>query len=406
MIQSEEQQRIYLDNSASTMLDQRVHEVMEPYWHTVYGNAGGLHREARHAKKAIDGARTKVATALACQADEVIFTSGGTEANNLAVVGLYKKFVRNGRRPEDIHLVTSAIEHSSVHDCFRALAELGVQVSYVPVDSQGRVDPEMVVRACNEHTVLVSLMYVSNEIGSIEPLREIKRALRASHTQGEQPLLHTDASQAPAWLSCNVHSLGVDLMTLDAQKVYGPKGAGCLFRKKGVLLEPVLYGGNQEFGLRPGTPPTPLIVGFAEALALCETERSTYVPQITALRDEFMREVREAVPHAELNGPEGDARLANNVNLSFPGLDGERVVVELDVHGVAASTRSACLIGEAPGSYVVRALGKGEEVARGAVRFTLSRYSTKDEVTRAARTLCDIVTRLYNETDEQRLATN
>ncbi len=395
---------VYLDNAASTPVDPRVLAAMAPYWSERYGNAGALHSEGTYAKEAIRTAREQVAAVLGVASDEVIFTSGGTEANNLAVVGLFRSLVHEGRAPERIHMITSTIEHSSVLDCFRALEREGMRVSYVPVDSNGRISADEIVRATTEDTVLISCMYTSNEIGVVEPLGEIKRALGTSHTTGKRPLVHTDASQAPAWLACKAHSLGVDMLTLDAQKVYGPKGIGCLYRARPVVLEPVLYGGDQEFGLRPGTPPTPLIVGFSEALRLVEEERAQYVDVVRNLRDRLIALIRERVPGVVLNGPSGRDRLANNCNFSFPGLDGERIVVELDVEGIAASTRSACLFAQAPGSYVVRALGKGDDVAKGAVRFTLSRHTTQAEIDRTALVLGDVVHRLYNEVNGGRRA--
>lgn len=392
--------RIYLDNSAATALDPRVRACMDSYWSEHYGNAGGLHEEGRVAKAAIESARSAVALVVGCRADEIVFTSGGTEANNLAIIGHFHALRKKGVAPAAMHMITSVLEHSSVRDCYRALEDEGVRTTYVSVNRDGLVDPEEVARACTEQTVLVSIMHVSNEIGTIQPLRAVRNALdqrypRAGETA--RPLFHTDASQAPAWLPVKAESLGVDLLTLDAQKVYGPKGSGCLYRARGVELSPVLYGGNQEFGLRPGTPPTPLIVGCATALTFVEEERATYVEKVRMIRDAFLATIRSHHPNVDVNGPEGDSRLANNLNISFPPLDAERIVLELDHHGIAASTRSACLVGDSPGSYVVRALGKGEATARSSVRFSLARTTALPDVEQSAHILCDIVTRLgYN----------
>jgi cysteine desulfurase len=393
------EQRIYLDNSAATPLDSRVYKAMEPYWLMHIGNAGGLHQEGQIAKDAIATARKQVAVAIDVKEDEIICTSGGTEANNLAIVGRFLALRKQGVEPAAMHMVTTAIEHSSVRDCYKQLETYGVQTSYVPVDQEGYARPEDIAAACTDQTVLVSVMYVSNEIGTVMQLPAIRRALNKVYEQKRelQPLFHTDASQAPAWLDCTSSRLGVDLMTLDAQKVYGPKGAGCLYRRHGVVLEPVLFGGNQEFGLRPGTPPTPLIVGMGQSLAYVQNERGEYLERVRKIRDVFVDEVLKQVPQAELNGPPLTERLPNNVNLSFPGLESEQIVFALDHVGVAASTRSACLFGDKPGSYVIRALEKGEAYATSSIRFSLSRYTTEEQIMTAAQHLIDVVTQLYQQ---------
>ncbi len=390
---------VYLDHAAATPLDPRVAAAMEPYGSMTYANAGALHAMGVAARSAVADARRTVASAAGVQAEEVVFTSGGTESNNLALVGVVRRRIREGSKPQDIHIITSAIEHASILDCARALEETGVSVTVLPVDTEGRVRVGDLLSALRPETVLVSVMLASNEIGTIQPIGELARALAKVRKErsGIYPLLHTDASQAPAWLSCNAHALGVDLMTLDGQKLGGPKGIGALVRLKHVPLEPVLYGGNQEFGLRPGTPPTQLIIGFAEALRLAQDERASYVSTIRELRDNFMSAVEQVFPDAELHGARGDGRMPNNINFSIPGIDGERIVLGLDVRGVAASTRSACMLGEAPGSVVVRALGKGDDAARGAVRFTLGRATTASDVEYALAAYLDVVRALRAE---------
>jgi len=383
---------LYLDNAAATVLDPRVHDTMEPYWREHVANAGALHAEGLYAKRTIDDARQAVAEALLAQPDEIIFTSGGTESNNMAIQGVVRAHRKAGTHASDLHLITSAIEHSSILDCFKALAADGVQVTVVPVNEEGLLDLTALEAALSPQTVLVSIMFANNEIGTIEHVADVARIVRRARERfGSSTLVHTDASQAPGWIPCHVNTLGIDLMTLDAQKIYGPKGAGCLYRKRGVNIAPILYGGGQEFGLRPGTPPTPLIVGFAKALSLVETERDTYVAEIAGLRDRFIRTVMEARPEAILNGPIGSARLANNINISFPGLEGEQIVLELDARGIAISTRSACLKDTTPGSYMVAALGKGDTCARSSIRVSLSRHTSEEEVDRAARTTIEVV---------------
>lgn len=383
---------LYLDNAAATALDPRVYEAMDPYWHEHSANAGALHREGVLVHRVTEDAREMIATVLQALPDEIIFTSGGTESNNLAIQGVVRAQLKAGKKVEDIHLVTSTIEHSSVLDCFRALEAEGVRVTLVPVDTEGFLDLDALEEALTAETVLVSIMYANNEIGTIERIADIARVIRrAREKHGTHILFHTDASQAPAWLTCAVPSLGVDLLTLDAQKIYGPKGVGCLYRKREVALEPLMYGGKQEFGLRPGTPPTPLIVGFAKALELVEAERDTYQATIATLRDTAIHTILNACPEALLNGAMGSERLANNINISFPGLDGEQIVLELDARGIAVSTRSACMRDTTPGSYMVAALGKGSAYATSSVRISFSRHTTREEAERVSRALVEVV---------------
>lgn len=382
--------RIYLDYAAATPLEPRVLAAMEPYWHSQYGNPGSLHSEGLEARAAVDEARRTIAQTLNAHPDEIMFTSGGTEANNLAILGVPRAYTR-AHPGMPFHVITTEIEHSSVIDTVRSLEGSGAEVSVLPVDRVGLIDPAVLRAALRPYTILVSVITASNEIGTIQPVSEVACVLKGyADTTGNKPLLHTDASQAPAWLPLNVDSLGVDLMTLDAQKVYGPKGAGCLYRKRGVALEPILFGGMQEGGMRPGTPVVPLVVGFAESLRIVNEERSSYVNEVARLRDLLIERVRLQVPTVELNGAKGNQRLANNVNLSYEGLDAERIVIELDARGIAASSRSACLLGEKPGSAVVRALGKGEGIAKSAVRLTLGRHTSQSDIEQAAASLVEV----------------
>lgn len=389
---SERAPRVYLDNAAATAVDERVLAAMEPYWWSDIGNSGSLHEEGTRARAAVEQARAEVAAFLGARPQEIIFTSGGTEANNLAILGSLRTHGKSVH--ERFSCITSAIEHSSVSDCFRALSREGVDIKTLAVDRNGFVLFSELRAALSERTALVSIMYANNEIGTIEHIAEIAREVRRAQKVHEHrgTLLHTDASQTPAWLPIRVEKLGVDLLTLDSQKVYGPKGIGCLYRKEGVALEPLMYGGGQEFGLRPGTPPTALIVGFATALSLAERERASYVPRVAMLRDRLARRLEDADLGAIPHGPvEGGERLPNMVNVSFPGLDAEQVVIELSARGVSASTRSACLLGDEPGSPVVAALGKGEVCATSSVRFSLSRYTTEAEIDRAADATIEVV---------------
>lgn len=400
-MQMSERERVYLDNAAATPLDARVFEVMRPLFLGATGNAGAIHAEGVIARTAVESARTTVARTLHALADEVIFTSGGTESNNIAIMGSVHAQVAQGRDPSGLHIITTAIEHSSVLGCMSALAQQGVHVTYLPVDADGRVAPAVLAEALTPQTVLVSAILAHNEIGTVQPIRDLVRAVRryASEQNLSRIIVHTDASQAPAWFACRVDALDVDLLTLDAHKAYGPKGVGCLYRRRGTPLAPILYGGAQEQGVRSGTAPTPLIVGCARAFELADAERELFIDHVRMLRDRMISEIRTQVPHAVLNGPTGDERLANNVNLSFPGLDGEAIVVALDARGIAVSTRSACLHDDEPGSYTIRALGKGDAIATSAVRLSLSRYTTEEECVYAITQLVDVVHWLYGTKD-------
>jgi len=387
--------RIYLDNGASTAVDSRVVATMQPYWSEHIGNAGSLHLEGRYAKNILAEARSSVAKSLHAIDEQVVFTSGGTESNNLAVFGVIEKCLELGKKPEELHIITSAVEHNSVTDCYAHFERKGIRVTYIPVDTEGRVDVQKFESAFTKDTVLVSCMYVNNEIGTIEHIKELSgivRQVRKKNNAAVYPLFHTDASQSPAWVTVNVQKLGVDLLTLDSQKIYGPKGAGCLFVRDREYITPMLFGGGQEFGLRPGTPPIPLIVGFAKALELVEEERETYVKEVAELRDWLIAYIFKNLDGVVLNGSMGEGRIAGNINVSFPNVDDEQLVIEMDARGVAVSAKSACLSGDSEGSRVVKALHNGSPKNSGAIRFSLSRFTTKSEIEICASIIVETVT--------------
>ena len=383
--------RVYLDNAAATPTDARVVRAMEPYYTEWYANPDALHEEGVRAAEAVERARETVARTLGARTQDVVFTSGGTEANNIALRGVCAHPSRGAGSPGAI--VVSAIEHSSVRVCAEALRATGVTVHTVPVGADGRVSPNAVRALLTEHTALVSIMLVNNEIGTIEPINAIARDIRKYREThgGVLPYLHVDASQAPVWMPVSVDSLGADLVTLDGQKCYGPKGIGCLYHRSTVPRTPIMQGGSQEFGVRPGTPPTPLIVGFAEALQLVHTERASYLPIVWELRN-MLAEHLCALPDVVVNGTtRPDACVAGILNVSFLGVDAERLVIELDARGIAVSSRSACLRDTARGSGVVAALGHGAERSESAVRFSLSRFTTHDEISAAVQATRDAV---------------
>ncbi len=389
-----QQHRIYLDNAAATATDARVAAVMAACARETFGNPDSIHAEGVAARARLEEARGVVARVLGAQPDEIVFTSGGTEGNNLATVGLARACLSAGTPYARQSFVTSTIEHGSVRASTAHLRAQGADVCRVPVDTDGFVDLAALRAALTAETVLVSLIFVHNELGTVARVREVVRELRrARAARGSQyPLLHLDASQAPAWVSCDVRTLHADLLTLDAQKCYGPKGVGVLYVRRGVSLAPVLLGDGGEGDVRPGTVPVPLAVGCAEALRLVEEERGSYVSDKRALRDRLVGTLKARIPDMVQHGPSGEERVANSACMSFPGVDAEQLVLELDARGVAISSRSACSARDLPGSAVVRALGKGEDMATSAVRVSLSRETTNEDVDTAIRAFVDAVT--------------
>ena len=384
--------RIYMDYAAATPVDDAVLVAMQPYWQEQYGNAGALHTEGQQAKAAIEQAREICAQAAHAHSDEIIFTSGGTEGNNFAIFGVVRALEKTGKKVSDMHFITTEIEHSSVRDCFRVLKEQGAEVTHLPTLPDGRIDPEDIKKNIRENTVLVSVMYVNNEIGTVLPISEVGKVVRAyrSEHKSAYPVFHVDACQAPLYLSCDVEKLGVDLMTVDGQKLYGPKGAGYLYQRRGTLLEPLLYGGNQERSMRPGTPVTPLIIGLAKAIELAEERREAETARLKALQEYFFERIEKEFAEAEINGSK-EHRVPNNINVSFPGLDAESLLLQMDAKGIAISTRSACLFGTEGGSFVVTALGKDLSCATSSIRFTMGKGSTKEHVDRTIEALEEVV---------------
>ena len=398
--------RVYLDHAATTPLDPRVEKVMEPFFTKTFGNPSSIHAEGVTAKKALDSARTSVARALEAHADEIVFTSGGTESNNMAIFGSIPTLANTHGREcllKDMkpHVVTTNIEHASVLEPFRMLEwQKKIEVTYVPVESSGIVKPEKIITAIRPNTVLVSVMYANNEIGTIQPIRKIGQLLlpirnsrfilHNSSNEKRYPVFHSDGCQAPLYLNCLVNALGVDLLSLDAHKLYGPKGVGALYVRRGTPIAPTLHGGGQERGLRSTTENVPAIVGFAEALRIGVAERTKESVRIAKLRDHFYYIIRanngiEAVVNGSMQKGE---RLPNNLNISLPGVDTEFLTLQLDARGIAVSTKSSCLKDE-KSSYVVEALGGGKARSSSSLRFTLGRGTTKKDVEIASKILLE-----------------
>lgn len=373
-----------MDYASTTPVDAKVLAAMRPYFSGCSANPSSVYAEGILAKNAIADARKKVASVLGCHADEIFFTASGTESNNLAIRGLIEALRNAASMP---HIVTTVIEHPSVLETCRALEKSGrAKVSYVPVQENGIVDPKEISNVLTPETVIVSIMYANNEIGTIQPLHEIARVIRRyrkEHSIQHAIHFHADASQAANYLSLETEKLGVDLMTLDASKFYGPKGVGILYKKRTANLAPIMYGGGQEGGLRSATENVPGIVGAAEALSFASLLREKEANRLSALRDHFVSEILRNFPKASLNGdPRG--RLPNNINIYFPGIFSEFAVVKLDYAGIAASSASACNnLSNDSSSYVVAALNKGPHAASSSIRFTLGRGTSSHDIDRA-----------------------
>jgi cysteine desulfurase len=379
-----ETRRIYLDHAATTPVHPEVAEVMMGYMMTDYGNASSLHSFGRRAKEATELARAQVAHLIGAKAEDIVFLSGGTEADNMAVRGALEANV-NGDR----HVVTTAIEHHAVlHTCERLERAGLAEVTYLPVDSQAQVSPEDVARAIRSDTALVSVMFANNEVGTIEPVAEIGHICRDRGV-----LFHTDAVQAFGAVPINVEEMGIDLLSASAHKVYGPKGVGALYIRNGRKIAPLVLGGSQERSRRAGTSNVPGIVGFGLAAELAEKDMVTRAARLTDLRDRLIRGILGRVEFTRLNG-HPTRRLPNNVNISYEFVEGESVLLSLDMKGCAASSGSACTSGSLQPSHVLLAMGIAPEVTHGSVRMTLGLENTQEDVDYVVATLPPIIARL------------
>ena len=426
--------RIYLDHAATTPMDHRVIEAMAPFWSEDpaspaggFGNAGGLYEEGRRAKEAVNSARETIAKLIGAKADEIIFTSGGTESDNLAVFGvaeasLGKKSDFFGALKSDFkeseakpHIITTKFEHHAVLEPCQRLAKENFGVTFLDVGEDGVVNPEDVKKALRPETVLVSIMYANNEIGTVQPIAEIGKIIKDfrmakeqilkdlasptgastrnfsaekypclskfdTETFGKQyPYFHTDACQAAGYLDLNVNNLGADLMTVNGSKIYGPKGIGFLYKRAGAKIKPQIIGGGQEMRMRSGTEPVPLIAGLAKALEIAHAERETEAARLTLLRDYFVGKILKKIPKTVLNG-HPTKRLPNNANVSILDIEGEALVLYLDSKGISFSTGSACTSESLDPSHVILALGKPYEFAHSSMRFTLGRSTIKEDL--------------------------
>lgn len=387
---------IYLDHGATTPVDKKVLTAMLPYFSEKYGNASSLHNFGQEAAAAVDTARKIAADFFGCDPKEIIFTSGATEANNLAVKGVVKAYYKNtransremnpGAQLEKPHILTTAFEHHCVLEACHAMETEGLaEVTYLKPDKEGLISIADVQTAIKPNTIFVSIMYVNNEIGTVQPIAEIGklihkiRSQKAGAKNKNYPLFHTDATQAVNYFDCNVNKLGVDLMSMSAHKIYGPKGIGTLVVRKGTTIKRVQDGGEHEFSLRAGTLNVPGIVGLGAALAEVKKTKTKNKTELKKLRDHLIKRISKEIPETKLNGSK-TKRSPNNVNFSFLNVEGESLILMLAAEGVAASTGSACSSGSLEPSHVLLAIGLRPEQAHGSLRITLGKHNTKKEM--------------------------
>ena len=371
---------IYLDNAASTAVHPEVVKEMMPYFDTEYGNPSSIHQFGRKAKNAIQKARKQVAALVGAEPDEILFTSGGTESNNTILCGISTDGLN--------HIITSSIEHEAVLEPCRDLEKNGVKVTYLAVDEYGIVNPDDIINSINPQTVIVSIMFANNEVGTIQPIKEISKICN----QYQIPL-HTDAVQAVGKVPINVKELGVDALSISSHKINGPKGVGALFIKKGLTISPEILGGGQENGMRSGTENVASIVGFGKACEIAQERLNENISHFQTLHSSILSKIVKEIPHVKLNG-HPEKRIFNNIHLTFLGVNGEDLIIKLDEHGIAASTGSACSVHTQKASHVLKAMGFNHEQISGSLRMSFGYMNTLDEVEQAVEVLKKVVSEL------------
>lgn len=375
--------RIYLDHNATTPLHPEVLEAMLPYYKDFFGNPSTIYSFGREARKATDEAREKVADLIGASPGEIIFTSGGTEADNLALKGVVSALKRKGR-----HIITSSVEHHAVLSTCQHLEKKGIQITYLPVDKYGQINPGKVEEAITDETILISIIHASNEVGTTEPISEIGEITRKFGIY-----FHTDAVQTIGKIPINVEKMKIDLLSLSGHKFYGPKGIGALYVRKGTRIHPLIHGGEQERRRRAGTENVAAIVGLGKAAEIASREMEKESKYVASLRDRLEEKIREKIDYIYLNG-HPTQRLPNTLNISFKFIEGESLILNLDLKGIAASTGSACTSESLEPSHVLSAMGIPPEVAQGSIRFSLGRDNSEEEIDYTVENLVEIVGRL------------
>ncbi len=376
---------IYFDNAASTAVHSEVVKEMLPYFDIQYGNPSSIHQFGRKAKNAIEKARKQVAALIDAEPNEITFTSGGTESNNSIFYGCLKF---QGNKFELNHIITSSIEHDAVLEPVKEFEENGVQVTYLPVDEHGLVNPDDITKSINEQTTIVSIMFANNEVGTIQPIKEISKICNKY-----QIPLHTDAVQAVGKVPINVKELGVDALSISSHKINGPKGVGALFIKKGFTVAANIVGGGQENGMRSGTENVASIVGFGKACEIAKNQLSDNISHFQTLHSLILSRIVKEIPYVKSNG-HPEKRIFNNVHLTFMGVNGEDLIIKLDEHGIAASTGSACSVHTQKASHVLKAMGFNHEQITGSLRMSFGYMNTLDEVNQAVEILKKVISEL------------
>ena len=373
---------VYVDNAATTQVDPDVAEKVIPCFTSVFGNASSIHTAGRKAKELLDTAREQVANALGAEPGEIYFTAGGSESDNWAIKGVAHKFAKKGK-----HLITTAIEHHAVLHSMKSLEKEGFEVTYLPVDSEGFVTAEQVEKAIRPDTILVSVMFANNEIGSVEPIAEIGEVCKKHGV-----LFHTDAVQAVAHIKIDVKAMNIDMLSLSGHKFNAPKGVGALYIRKGITIPNLIDGGQQERGKRAGTENIPAIVGMGYAIEVATRELDERMSRVRKMRDRLRDELMRRIPYAKLNTPENS--LPGTLNISFQYIEGESILLMLDMNGICASSGSACTSGSLDPSHVLLAIGLPHEIAHGSVRMSIDHNNTEEEIDHIIDSLPKIIQRL------------
>lgn len=372
---------IYLDNAASTAIHDDVFEEMLPFLKEAYGNPSSIHTVGRRASTGIQVSRKRISELVNCLPEEIFFTSGGTESNNTAISGVAS--ANRGKR-----IITSSIEHDAVLEPCKRLEDDGYQIIYLPVDNRGLINPSDLEKSISEDTCLVSIMWANNEVGTIQPIAELAKICNE-----KKILFHTDAIQALGKTPIDLKEIGVDLLSVSSHKIYGPKGVGALFVRKGVKINPIILGGGQEKGFRSGTENVASIIGFGKAAELARLNLKKNLEHMKELRNHLIAKIQNEIPHVKLNG-DSDKRLVNNIHLTFLGVKGEDLILKLDEHGIAASTGSACSVNRQRASHVLKAMGLDHEQIEGSLRLSLGIFNSKEEIDDTIKTLKKIISEL------------
>jgi len=376
---------IYLDNAASTAVHPEVVKEMMPYFDVQYGNPSSIHQFGRKAKNAIQKARKQVAALIRAEPDEILFTSGGTESNNTILYGIPKL---QGSHLDQNHIITSSIEHEAILQPCKEFENIGIKITYLPVEERGSVNPDDITNSINSHTVLVSIMFANNEVGTIQPIKEISEICKKY-----QIPFHTDAVQAVGKVPINVKELDVDALSISSHKINGPKGVGALFIKKGLIIAPEILGGGQENGMRSGTENVASIVGFGKACEIAKERLNENISHFQTLHSSTLSKIVKEIPHVKLNG-HPRKRIFNNIHLTFLGVQGEDLIIKLDEHGIAASTGSACSVHTQKASHVLKAMGFNHEQITGSLRMSFGYMNTLDEINQTVKVLKKVVSEL------------